>query len=175
MAKSHQKIVLLGFMGCGKSTIGKALSSRLKKKFIDLDDAIEIRQEASISQLFEEKGEVEFRNIESEALQLALSLNSVIISLGGGTPCFNANMDKIIKSSTSIYLRLSPKDLSERLFNEREHRPLIRQYRSKKDLVNFISKKLKDREEYYLKASHAIKGDQTVDEIVEGITCLLDS
>lgn len=175
MAKSRKKITLLGFMGCGKSTVGRALSKNLKLRYVDLDNAIEIKEKASISEIFDSKGEEVFRTIETSTLTKALLLDSIIISLGGGTPCFNNNMMTVNQQSTSIYLHLSPETLSQRLFGERKHRPLIEKFDDRHNLREFINDKLTERERFYQKAEHIINGQQTVEKIVEEITYLLDS
>jgi shikimate kinase len=175
MANRGQKIILLGFMGCGKSTVGRALSKGMEMRFVDLDDAIEIREETTISDIFKHKGEKAFRDIETSTLQKALLLESIVISLGGGTPCFNNNMSEVNHDSISVYLRVSPEKLAERLFKERAHRPLIENYNSDEELSDFIKAKLEEREPFYKMARYTINAQQSVEKIVQEITSLLNS
>jgi shikimate kinase len=175
MANSHPKIILLGFMGCGKSTIGKAISIELGQIFIDLDEVIEIRNKASIGEIFENVGENTFRHLETQTLALALNLQSAVVSLGGGTPCFNNNMSSINKNNETFYLKLSAATLAERLFKEKDHRPLIKEYKSIEDLTGFIESKLQERDVFYHQAKYIINADQEVNALSREIISLLDS
>jgi shikimate kinase len=121
------KIVLLGYMASGKSTIGREISKKLDMKFIDLDDYISKREKRSISEIFKVKGEIYFRRIESLYLSEILnSKDNFILSLGGGTPCYSNNMDLIINSeAVSIYIKAGIKTLVSRLTAEKNKRPLV--------------------------------------------------
>ena len=146
------KIILIGYMGSGKTTIGKHLSEVLNYKFIDLDQAIENEEQQTISELFSKKGEIYFRKKERTILEKILSSNAnLVVSIGGGTPCFGDTM-RLIKSSentTSIYLKSSHKELTERLFNKRLNRPLIAHITSPELLNDFIRKHLFERSYFY--------------------------
>lgn len=167
-------IYLMGYMGCGKTTIGKQLAQVLGCEFIDFDAFIEAREEASISVLFQERGEIYFRKKEAQYLKELIGLNkdSSIVSLGGGTPCYGINLELIKKGGAlSIYLNTSVQELTSRLWEERSKRPLISAQDSKSSLEEFIRKHLFERGFYYNQATKSIKTDgknstQIVEEIV---------
>ena len=134
----------MGYMGSGKSTLGKNLSLKLKKDFIDLDLYIEQKENKKVYQIFQDKGDLYFRNIEREYLSDILSKNSkIILSLGGGTPCYNNNIELInSKYNLSFYLKNSNIELTKRLFNQRSSRRLISGVSSKESLLEYVSKHL---------------------------------
>lgn len=154
---SDMKIVLLGYMGSGKSTVGRLLANRLGFKFIDLDEYIEHLEGIAISRIFEEKGEIYFRRKESYYVSKALTDNEeIVLSLGGGTPCYSKNMDDILELTDKIfYLKLSVNGLAKRLLNEKEDRPLIKDI-ADDDLPEFVGKHLFERSAYYQKANYTI-------------------
>lgn len=146
-------IFLIGFMGCGKSTLGKKLAKKMAYSFIDLDKEIETSTNKSILEIFDTEGEAHFRNLETDWLKNYKGGNT-IISLGGGTPCFNNNMESINSIGTSIYLNMNSGLLTNRLFNSKQKRPLIEKYKDDKiKLEEEISKLLNKRESYYNEAS----------------------
>ncbi len=149
------KIFLIGFMGSGKSTIGKGLAKTLQFNFTDLDCYIEKRSSKSIKQIFTEKGEQYFRGLERDFLQEVILKENIVIATGGGTPCFYNNMQIILDNGISVYLRMQAKDLAERLCKEKNKRPLIDKFSCNK-LDEFISSRLIEREKFYLKATHII-------------------
>ncbi len=145
-------VFLLGFMGCGKSTLGKKLAQSLNSVFIDLDDYVESQAGQSINELFAEKGELYFRNLESECLHTICAENtSAVVSLGGGTPCFANNMRWVTRFGTSVYLSASPQELFNRLKGGREHRPLLAN-KTDEELLAFIVQKLSERNPFYQQA-----------------------
>ena len=150
------RIFLIGFMGCGKSTIGKKLAKTLSCKFIDLDKYIEGKTGESIQQIFKEKGENYFRVLETESLMEICKSDNLVIATGGGTPCFFYNMQRILDKGICIYLKMDIEDLVRRLSKEKSKRPLIENL-TEKYLVNFIRKKLVEREVFYNKANHIIQ------------------
>ncbi|MEG3660088.1 shikimate kinase [Arenibacter palladensis] len=154
------KIVLVGYMGSGKTTIGKLLANKLKISFLDLDEVIEERLEDSISNIFNGKGEIFFRKKEHEYLNDVLSQkNNFILSTGGGTPCYSGNMDTMLELADYVfYLKISIPGLVKRLILEKEHRPLIKNI-DDGDLPEFIGKHLFERNNFYLKANHIIECD----------------
>lgn len=152
-------IFLIGFMGSGKSTLGRRLASTLERSFIDLDKYIEKHQNATIPDLFAKHGEDGFRKLEHEALKEVAQLENVIVATGGGAPCFFSNMEIMNNSGISIYLRISPSQLASRLLTSRTERPLIKGLEGE-DLENFITEKLAQREVFYNKAQHCIIGDR---------------
>ncbi|KAA1246495.1 shikimate kinase [Aquimarina sp. RZ0] len=170
-------IILLGYMGCGKSSIGKELASELDMKYLDLDDYLETQEEKSIKKIFEDKGEIYFRKKESEYLKKVLNESvNTIISLGGGTPCFAGNIE-LIKENVhckSIYLKTSLDELVDRLFVERHARPLIAHIDKKPDLKDFIRKHLFERSFYYNQAEYVVSTDsKTVNQIAQEIKNVL--
>jgi len=121
------KIVLVGYMGSGKSTIGKLLADNLDFEFIDLDDFIAASEKMEITKIFEAKGEIYFRKKEFQYLNEILNTkNDFVLSTGGGTPCYGENMNAILEATSNVfYLKISIAGLINRLISEKEHRPLI--------------------------------------------------
>ena len=149
-------------MGSGKSTIGQTLANELNLSFVDLDHAIEKEIGMSIRDFFEASGELKFRRLENDVLKkVILENSSMILSTGGGTPCYGNNLE-LMKSALKtkvFYLKASIKTLSERLVSEKDTRPLIQAIREE-DLPEFISKHLFERSSFYLQAHHVIDIDQ---------------
>ena len=169
---AKMNIILIGYMGSGKSTVGKKLSEQLGHKYIDLDDYIQKKEGHSIAQIFKNKGEIYFRKVESKYLKEVLGIHGAVISLGGGTPCYGHNMD-IIKNADdafSIYLKATISNLTDRLFKEKDSRPLISHINQKQDLREFIGKHLFERSPFYSQSDITLETDnKTVDEIAETI------
>ena len=167
------KLVLIGYMGCGKSAVGVQLATALGHKYIDLDDRIEFLENKTISEIFKEKGEIYFRKLENRVLKdLISSEASVLISTGGGTPCYGDTMEFLSNddSVVTIYLKTSLKVLTNRLFAERAYRPLIAHIDDKIILVDFVRKHLFERSFYYSQAKLIIDiEDASVEKIVEKI------
>ncbi|WP_300440476.1 shikimate kinase [Christiangramia sp.] len=171
------KIFLLGYMGSGKSYIGKRLAARNNQKFIDFDEEIEKRENLSISEIFEKRGEVYFRKLERQVLKEMIGLEAdAVISLGGGTPCYGDNME-LIKASDDIfsfYLKLNIHSLTERLNAEKEHRPMISHLHEKEKLEEFIRKHLFERGFYYNQSDRVIDcNDKSVEDIIAEIQAVL--
>ena len=170
------KIVLLGYMASGKSSIGKRLSKKLSMKFLDLDDYIIEKEGMSISKIFELKGEVYFRNIESKYLKEILDKEEdFILALGGGTPCYANNMDTINNADTiSIYLQGSTPTMIERLIRKKAKRPLIASLGDDK-IPEFVAKHLFERRPYYEKAKTIVKIDgKAKKEVAKELVSLLN-
>ena len=167
------KIVLLGYMASGKSVVGKILAEALNIQFIDLDDFIEDLEQLSITKIFETKGEIYFRKKEGDYLRELLNFNeSLIISLGGGTPCYGKNLEYIKNKSTSFYLKASIDTIFERLKNETSQRPLVAAIGTE-NLKEYVAKHLFERAPYYENADHTIlANDKKLDQIVEEILLL---
>ncbi len=155
------RIVLLGYMASGKSSIGIKLSKTLSIKFIDLDDYIIDKEKMSITTIFKEKGEIYFRNIEHQYLKDILEKeDDFILSLGGGTPCYANNMELINKSnSTSIYLQGSVTTMVKRLIKKKAKRPLIASLGDDK-IPEFVAKHLFERRFFYEQAKITVKIDE---------------
>lgn len=165
-----QRIYLIGFMGSGKSTVGKRLALRLKYSFVDMDKAIEGKSGMPVRKIFEEKGEDEFRRMEHNLVLETVKMNNVVVSTGGGVPCFFDNMDIINRSGISIYLKMTSEDLLKRLKGSKYERPLIRDF-STDEMADYIREKLREREPYYLKSKYIIDGkDPDITEIIKLVT-----
>ncbi len=156
-------------MGCGKTTLGKALAQKLNYKFIDLDAWFEEQNKTTIAEYFEVHGETKFREKEHEFIIESQKLTNTIISTGGGAACFYNNIKVMNQSGTTIYVKLSPQSLMNRLQNETTTRPLIAN-KTNNDLLAFIEQKLSEREPFYTQAQVVLdKEDSTVDEYVEEV------
>jgi len=152
------RIFLIGYMGSGKTTIGKLLAARLGYRFLDIDTTIEEKYFKSISQIFIEKGEPEFRLIEKQNLHDLAEFENVVISTGGGAPCFFDNMDYMKAHGITIYLKLSAAQLTERLESSHDgKRPLLAD-RKGAELLQFISDGLVSREPFYSRAIFVVSG-----------------
>lgn len=145
-------IFLIGYMGCGKTTLGRALSNASGLDFIDLDRYIENRFHSTVSALFAERGEEGFRLIERAMLDEVSRFSDVIIACGGGTPCFFNNMEMMNNRGTTIWLNTPIERLFERLQRNRSKRPIIAN-KSDDELLDFITDALRSREPHYSKAS----------------------
>tara|TARA_B100000927_G_scaffold358_1_gene469 strand:- start:451 stop:972 length:522 start_codon:yes stop_codon:yes gene_type:complete len=153
-------IFLIGYMGSGKTVVGKSLSKSINYNFYDLDKFIELNEKKSISEIFRLKNEIYFREIESKYLNELISVKEKkIISTGGGTPCYSNNIDLINNNSVSIYLKASVDTLVKRLNDAKINRPLISHLKDKSELKDFISKHLFERNYFYEKAKIKIKTD----------------
>lgn len=170
-----RKIILLGYMGCGKSTIANKLSKIIQIPFVDLDKIIEEKTNLTINQIFETQGEVYFRKLEHEVfVELLNSPDNMIIGLGGGTPCYANNHELLQREDViSIYLKASIETLFDRLVTNKSKRPLIAD-KSEEEMKEFIAKHLFDRSFYYNQAQHKVIVDhKTIDETVADIVEIL--
>jgi len=156
-------------MGSGKSAVGRKLASRMGYDFVDMDDLIEKQEGASVREIFRNKGEEEFRKMERTTLEAMLRQDKLVIATGGGVPCAAGNMDLINKHGISIYLKMDPSALYDRLKTRQSNRPLIKDL-SEAELKEFIIEKLSDRESYYRQAKYTVDGTQ---RNVDGILALL--
>ena len=156
------RIFLIGYMGAGKTTLGRALAKELNIQFIDLDSYIEERLCKSVSQIFAEKGEAGFRDIERRMLHEAGEFENVIISTGGGTPCFFDNIEYMNGQGTTVFLDVPIDRLFIRLSIARKKRPLIMN-KSDEELRNFITEQLEKRLPHYSKAKQRFVADRLED------------
>ena len=169
------KIILLGYMGSGKSTIAKKLSNTIHLEAFDLDEIIEKSQKKSVSEIFYEQGEVFFRKLEHNTLvELVGDSKPFILSLGGGTPCYANNHLLLQREDViSIYLKTSIDELYSRLKSETKNRPLLKS-KNPDDLKEYIAKHLFERSYFYNQAKYSISTDgKTSDAIVSEIQKLL--
>jgi shikimate kinase len=167
----NQKIILLGYMGSGKSTIAKKLAEIIHLNALDLDELIEKSQKKTIAELFSEDGEVHFRKLEHHTfVELLNDSTSFILSVGGGTPCYANNHLLLQREDVlSIYLKTSIDELVNRLIHETQKRPLLTS-KNPDDLKEFIAKHLFERSYFYNQAKYTVSTDgKSVDEIVSEI------
>jgi len=154
------KIYVIGFMGSGKTTTGMKLSGLLGWTFKDLDKLIEEHTGMTIPGIFSIHGEAWFRQTESEVLRDLQTQTNTVISTGGGTPCHEGNMDFMLETGLTIYLKLTPGQLKSRLSNTNGERPLLKDL-TEEDMLSFIENKLAIREKWYSRAELTFNGFDT--------------
>lgn len=152
-------IFLIGYMGCGKTTLGRALAKATGRPFYDLDFYIEQRFRSSVSRLFEERGEEGFRRLEKAMLREVGEFDDAIVSCGGGTPCFFDNMDYMLARGRVVWLQADPGRLCERLAVGRSRRPLLSAL-SDSELLGFIERGLETRRHHYERATSVFDSTQ---------------
>lgn len=164
------RIFLIGFMGSGKTHWGNLLAKRLQLPFYDLDEEIEAREKKSISQIFATNGEEYFRMMEREILESIINDHtSLVLSCGGGTPCFFNNIDLMKKYGVVVWLNSSIDALYERLVREKNKRPLLKNI-SNDELKSYILKKMNDRRLYYEQADISVEEEQVnLDSLIQTI------
>jgi len=163
------KYFLVGFMGCGKTTWSRKLAAKLGYEFIDLDHVLEAKAGMSIAEYFSSFGEDSFRKLESEVLKQTEYPENVVVSTGGGLPCFFDHMQWMNTHGQTLYIKLSPKTLADRLTNSKTVRPVL-QGKQGDELVEFITGKLAERESFYLQAAHIVEGiDMSVEKLEEAL------
>lgn len=171
------KIVLIGYMGSGKSAVGKKLAAALGFPFKDMDAEIEKREGVSISNIFSKKGEIYFRKVENAVLKKILSqTGNLVLSTGGGTPCYADSMSFIAERENvvAVYLKTPLDVLCTRLFHEKSKRPLIAHLKSEEELNDFIRKHLFERAFYYNQATVIIDtGSENIADTLEKIVLKL--
>ncbi len=148
-----KSIIIIGYMGAGKTTIGKELAKELGVMFYDLDWYIETRMHKTVKQIFDESGEEGFRKIEHNMLHEVAEFENVVVSCGGGTPCFFDNMDYMNRLGETVYLKATPEILYAHLKMGKGVRPLLLN-KTPEEVQAFICEQLKQREPYYMKAKH---------------------
>lgn len=156
-------IYLIGYMGSGKTTLGKALAARCDIRFIDLDDYIEDRAGKSIKEIFASEGEAAFRELERRSLIEVGGMDDTVIACGGGTPCFGENMELMNRNGVTVHLLTSHQRLLERLKLGRAKRPLIANLNDE-ELDNFIAGQLERRMPHYSKAAYTFDSTLLEDE-----------
>jgi len=166
-----QRIILIGYMGAGKTTIGRALAKELGLQFYDLDWYIENRRRKTVPQIFAEVGEEGFRKIEHNMLHEVAEFEDVVISCGGGTPCFFDNIDYMNQQAKVVYLHCEPEVLRGHLLMGKTERPLLKG-KSPEELTGFIKEQLKQREPFYAKARYTL--DVTLMDNFEKIKITVD-
>lgn len=163
------RIYIVGFMGAGKTTLGKKLARKLGFDFYDTDRMLEAKYKVSIDNFFNKYGEDLFRKLEHQCLKETFHFDNCIVSTGGGLPCYFDSMKKINNVGISIYIELNDKAIFHRLMNSKQKRPLLNG-KTDDELMDFISKKLEERAPHYKQASITISDiDVSVDDIIEKI------
>lgn len=150
------RVFLIGFMGSGKSKKGRKLAAQLGFDFVDMDEWVEKQAGKSIPEIFQEMGEDYFRTLEFEALLKISQKSNVVVSTGGGSPCYFNAIDKMNETGISIYLKGSPAFLRERLLESKKKRPLIENLNAEA-LLNYIEAKLTERSQVYQKATYTVE------------------
>lgn len=160
------RFFLIGYMGCGKTTSGRFAATESGLEFIDMDSYIEEKCRKTVTEIFAEQGQDNFRKLEHDTLIELSSRDNVIIATGGGAPCFFNNMELMNQSGSTIYIKMSPEHLTRRLESVNGGgRPLIAG-KSGEELLQFIRTGLAQREMFYLRAKTTIEGS---DEEIAGI------
>jgi shikimate kinase len=164
-------IFLIGFMGSGKTTLGKELANALGYKFVDQDSVIENDLNMTINEIFSKHGESFFREVENKTIIKLGTTDNKVIATGGGAPCFLDNMDRMNANGVTVYLKVDPETLCQRLKDAQAHRPLIKE-KTKEELLSFIVSKLEEREKFYSQSkivlqSSSIKVKDILDALKE--------
>lgn len=147
------RIIIIGFMGAGKTTVGKELAKAIGLPFYDLDWYIQTRMRKTIAQIFEEKGEEGFRLVEHNMLHEVAEFENVVISCGGGTPCFFDNMDYMNQQGDVVYLKGTVDTIIEHIKMGKGVRPLLIG-KTDEELRQYVTEQLKERETHYMKAKY---------------------
>ncbi len=167
------KLILIGYMGSGKTTIGKQLAKSLNCCFKDLDQVIENEEQQPIAEIFSKKGEIYFRKKERKILEAVIVENSnIVIATGGGTPCFGDTIEFMnsLENTITIYLKATNEELTERLFDEKMKRPLISHIKTKELLNDFIRKHLFERSYFYNQSKIKITtSSYSMEDLIEEI------
>lgn len=175
------RIYLTGFMGCGKSTVGPGLADRIGYEFIDLDTVVEGASGMSIRQIFSERGEDEFRRLESLMLRSASRAARVVIALGGGAVVSENNLYFVLTNGTLVYLDVTPDLLTQRIIKMTDERPLLLGENGaplpEDELVNRISKMVEARKPFYSRADVIVEVreknvEETIDATVSALSVL---
>jgi shikimate kinase len=161
------KVFLIGFMGSGKTHWGRLLGEKLRLPFFDLDEQVESSEGKPINRIFAEDGEEYFRLLEKDTLHiLTESHDSFVMAAGGGTPCYFNNIEYMKKAGTTVWINTPVELLFERLLNEKNNRPLIKELNDAQ-LKSFIIKKFSDRKIYYEQADLVVdEEDKSMDIIL---------
>lgn len=149
------RVILIGYMGAGKTTVGKALAADLGLTLYDLDWYITMRYHRSVPEIFAERGEEGFRDLERRMLHEVAEFENVVVSCGGGTPCFYDNMEYMNSLADTVYLKADPEVLAQHLKMGKGKRPLI-EGKTPEELETYIQESLQAREPYYSQAKYTI-------------------
>lgn len=162
------RVFLIGFMGSGKSVVGKILAGKLGYSFIDLDNAITGQQRMTIASIFSERGEKGFRMIEQQALAGFLKEDNFVMACGGGTPCFFDNLQRMNDNGKTVFLNTDPEVLFSRLKTEKDQRPLLKNLKEE-NLRDFINVNLDNRKKFYSLAAYSVNSSSDPESIAQQI------
>ena len=169
----NKHIILIGFMGSGKTTIGKLLATELNLPFIDSDEVIEHQEGKTITQIFDESGEDAFRKMEQDFISTLANKERSVVAVGGGMPCFDNNIDRLKEIGQVFYLNVSLMTLTQRLMNNRENRPLLADL-SQNEMSAYAFERLTNRTVFYRQAHSIIPNEgndpkRAVAEIIKSL------
>jgi len=156
------RIFLIGYMGAGKTTLGKAFAREMNLSFVDQDWYIEERFHKTVQEIFAERGEQGFRELERQMLHEIAEFENVVISTGGGAPCFYDNMDFMNLKGDTVFLNVTPEVLFSRLKMASQNRPILRG-KTNEELKAFIAKALEKRAPFYSMAKYIFNADELED------------
>ena len=156
------RIFLTGYMGADKTTLGKAFARKLNLPFVDLDWYMEERFHKTVGELFVERGEAGFRELEKNMLHEVGAFENVVISTGGGAPCFFDNMDFMNRNGKTVFLNVHPDVLFRRLRVAKQQRPIL-QGKQDDELKEFIIRALEKRTPFYSQAQYVFNADELED------------
>lgn len=159
----EERLYIVGYMACGKTTFGRALARRIGWSFLDLDEEIERREGMSVSELMASRGEAGFRLAESLALKSTAALSHAVVACGGGTPCFRDNMEFMTLHGMTLWLVASPERIAERIRAAGDTRPLV-SGKPDAELLDFVKGHLRSRQPHYCKASRRFSGENLENE-----------
>ena len=162
-------IFLVGFMGCGKTHIGHMLAKAMSYHFIDMDHYLEESFGETIPAIFEKQGETFFRQLEHETLMSLKEKSNYVFSTGGGAPCFHNNIEIMNAAGTTIYLNVAPETIVKRILHQRDHRPILKGFANEIELLNFVEKKITERNQFYKQAKIIIDANGDADEILKKV------
>jgi len=166
------RIFLIGYMGSGKTTVGKLVAKRLNYRFIDMDAYIEAKELKTIAQIFIDNGEEKFRQMEQSCLHKISEFDNVVISTGGGAPCFFDNVEYMNSNGLTIYLKYSAHELALRLGGTNISKRPVLANRSGEELIKFVTQGLQKRELFYSQANFTVSGE--INEEVDQICALVN-
>lgn len=166
----EERLYIVGYMACGKTTFGRALANRMGWDFVDLDEKIARQEGQTVREIIESKGEAQFRQMECHALKHTASIKKVIVACGGGTPCYRDNMEFMTLHGHTLWLLASPAKILERVREVGDTRPLLNG-KDDEELMDFIIQHLRQRQPYYCKAMWRLGGDhlETDEEIIQTV------